>query len=374
MTTISKSPNDSKCKCTKYDSNWNSKLRIPKVFQFCGINSSSPQSTIFSSKLLYFRIFSLIYCIVILIWNLSRFIRHDITQYWLIFLTQWIAVVITLYFITISILNFKLLRYINISNKLNAISSNNSNNSTENNSRSDSSQQSNMNCPYNNDDIGNIDIIFEHSSFKYLSSMSLILFAMSFPPSIVITFANWTLITNYSTYIEPGNTDDIEKCLNDVHMHGILLILLLIEYMYNLSYFKYSHVLYSFLFGITFMIWSIIHYFAKLSSPWHKHYIYPILNWKYPQTAIPVALFMVIANVLLHILFSWIKYKYILNKWVNKKINNLTKSNLEAQIANGTGTGRVSINMAVPSNSESGTFPANKGEFQGKSMIKCVLS
>ena len=368
----------SKCKCIEMDMEWSNRLRIPKFFQFCGNRLSS--KNILSRNLLYFRIFSAIYCIMILIWNFSRFIRRDIAEYWLIFLTQWIAIIITIYFISISILNFKLLRYIN-KNKITSFQLEQNINIQQDSSRSNSSQQStNIDYKFNNNinNISssssssspiNIDILFETDySFYYFSKICDVLFPMCFSPSIVITFANWTLITQYNGYIEKGENyiDDIEKCLNDIHMHGILLILLFIDYYISLSYLKYNSILYSVVFGLIFIIWSLVHFAANLLNPWNQHFIYYYLNWKYPQTAIPVTFAILIMNILFHSLFSWIKYKYMLAKWkknLNYKLNCVTSNKLDAKINNNNNNNNNTVvNMAIHSNSESGQYNTNTAQ------------
>jgi len=292
------------CKCQAADQKLANELKIPTLYQYCGNRLSTPT---ISPKFCAFRIFAAAYSLFAVIWNLARFIEFDLGQYWLIFLTQWIAVLTTTYFICISILNTKI--YLHLRSSLNLSQSTAASNSTINNGQSPTN--SSPTCMQHNDIM---------QSYRRLGRACDILSSTIVAPSILITLANWTVITNYSTYIE-GNDDDAAKVTNDIHMHGILTIFVVIDYALSLSYLPYGGIMYSTALGLLFIIWSLIHYAADFSSPWHKRYIYPMLNWKYPSSAITISFGLLIGDVVFHYLLSYIKYKCLLAKWVNSSRN-----------------------------------------------------
>ena len=151
---------------------------------------------------------------------------------------------------------------------------------------------------------------------RNLSKVSNALFVLCLTPSVAVTLLNWTAVVDYSSYIEPGNPDDIQKLFIDLHLHGVLLMLCLVDYALSMFYLTFSSIAYILCIIMVYLIWSVIHYAAGWKDPFGNRYIYPLLNWEYPQSAIPVSFVATLAVCGLHCLFSWIKYKYILRPYV----------------------------------------------------------
>eukprot|EP01083_Nonionella_stella_P029234 80550_1 len=133
---------------------------------------------------------------------------------------------------------------------------------------------------------------------------------------MVITVSNWALATDYSNYIE--DNDDIEKLINDIHLHGVLSVLVGIDYGVSALYLQYNSIMKPFIFTLVFVLWSLLHYLLKWTDPFQHRYIYYMLNWKYPHTAIPMVVILIGSVMAVHQLSAWIKYKYILHKWFMK--------------------------------------------------------
>ena len=117
-----------------------------------------------------------------------------------------------------------------------------------------------------------------------------------------------------------------------------------------------------------------------------------MLNWEHPLLALPVALAILIGNVISHIFFCWIKYNYILFKWINnnktenKERNNSSdhdiksKDNVESHSVNITESNanttinsasdvtdgvNIDLENAISSNTQSNGGANNKEEYQG---------
>eukprot|EP01083_Nonionella_stella_P117987 352076_1 len=208
-TSESSSSSSCVCKCKEYDTHWKNKYEISILVEYCGCIKAQQLT---SNKLFLFRVFAAIYCVCILVWNFTRYIRHNMTIYFFIYITQWDAIMVASYFITICIINVKILRYINTH--------------------------------------------------------------IHITPSL--------------------NIDNIT-----IHPNGVL---------------------------------------PAKNTNINVLYIYYMLNWKYPHTAIPMTVILIGCVMAVHQLCAWIKYKYILNKWFmqSKDIENIativrTESDAQAQ-------------------------------------------
>jgi len=279
--------------CQKRDANWQDTLHIPRVAQFCG---SLKSPVIISHQLLYFRIFSAIYAYLVLAHNFSRFVRLGSAQYWLIFLTQWTGIAVAAYFTTAAILHHKLLQY---------------------------TQRNDLDIPsvFHTDKVAanqmiiSMDTVFTvKPHISHLATLCSALNAFALAPSLCITVANWAFLTNYATYFEDG-AEDIEKLVSDIHMHGVLLILMLIDFSHSMSSVTYNSAKYPFAMSVLYALWSLFHYLADVGNFTGDRYIYALLNWAYPATAMLFCALLVAGFASVHLLFAWIKYRFLLSKW-----------------------------------------------------------
>ena len=99
----------SSCYPRRYDHKWQHELRIPLLIQFSG---STKSANVHSRRLLWFRILCAMYCLAIMIWSFVRYAYRDIAEFWMMYLTVWIGLLLTCYFVTSSILHIILMRYI----------------------------------------------------------------------------------------------------------------------------------------------------------------------------------------------------------------------------------------------------------------------
>ena len=154
-------------------------------------------------------------------------------------------------------------------------------------------------------------VLSEEPCIRNLAKVINSLFAMCFSASILITILYWTFVVDYSTYLEPGNPDDVRKLIVDVNQHGVFMLMIIVDYAMSLCYMTFMSLIYVGLFVILYLSWSLIHYAAGLTDPFGNEYIYYLLNWRYPQTAIPISIAGLLGTIGLHCLFSWIKYMII---------------------------------------------------------------
>eukprot|EP01083_Nonionella_stella_P002356 6796_1 len=308
------------CKCKEYDTHWKNKYEISILVEYCGCIKAQQLT---SNKLFLFRVFAAIYCVCILVWNFTRYIRHNMTIYFFIYITQWDAIMVASYFITICIINVKILRYINT--HIHITPSLNIDNITIHPNGVLPAKNTNINVLYAKD-----------STLRFLCALCSTLFSICFAVTMVITISNWAIATDYSNYIE--DNDDIEKLVNDIHLHGVLSVLIGIDYSVSALYLPYNSIVHPFIFTLVFVLWSLLHYTLKFTDPFQHRYIYYMLNWKYPHTAIPMTVILIGCVMAVHQLCAWIKYKYILNKWFmqSKDIENIativrTESDAQAQ-------------------------------------------
>ena len=68
------------CDPRQYDDKWESELQIPLLIQFSG---STRSATVYSRRLLYFRILCAMYSLAILIWSFIRYASRDMAEYWI---------------------------------------------------------------------------------------------------------------------------------------------------------------------------------------------------------------------------------------------------------------------------------------------------
>mmetsp|Transcript_38526 Transcript_38526/g.63144 ORF Transcript_38526/g.63144 Transcript_38526/m.63144 type:complete len:383 (-) Transcript_38526:52-1200(-) len=278
--------------CIKRDTKWYTQLNIAILRQYIGDRITSGDQPA-SSKLFYFRAFAAVYCLLILLWNLSRFIRLNIAQFWLIFLSQWVAILSSAYFVSVSVFHRQVLRQVN-----------------SNTVRTTETVSAPSNQSAHADDIAatikKFDLFYRATRW---------LFAASFAPSLSTALSNWLLNTNSETYVQKDDPDDIEKCLNSIHLHGVIFLLLFVDYFVSLSYLSYTSCVWPAALSVVYTIWTVIHYAAKISNPWHTRYIYIGLNWKYPLTASLMCVGMIASNLVIHVILAWIKYRFMLLKW-----------------------------------------------------------
>jgi len=239
-----------------------------------------------SWRLLYFRIFCAVYTLAILIWSFIRYAVRSWAPYWIIYATIWTLILVQLYFITSAVVHLGVWRYVRDHDV-------------------DLTNHFHVDTPSN----GNIDdALSKQPRLQRLGKVSNALFAMSLTMSLGVTLLNWVII-DYSDYIEPGNSDDIAKVIVDVNLHGVLLCFMLIDYYLSMLYLPFTSTMYIVAATVLYLIWSLIYYVAGGRDPFGNDYIYPLLNWKYPQTAVPIAVCFPLLLAGMHWVFCWMKYK-----------------------------------------------------------------
>jgi len=291
-------------------------LPIPVVAQHCG---SLTSSNVVSHKLFYFRVFSALWSYAALGHNFSRFVRYGSIQYWFIFLSQWTAIAIASYFTVISGLHLYLLRYVH-QNKVDVASGF---------------------CPDANPRglaeievvthricwrlpffavhyIRPVDAVFERSwCLRFFANICESLFSFALTPSVCITLGYWTLMVEWSTYFQ--DSDDIEKFLSDIQIHGVLMVLVLVDYASSLSYVEYRNCVYPMFMATAFSLWSIVHFETEYGNFNGQRYIYPLLDWNHPVVARVFVLSLVIAFMGVYCLLAFVKNECILKRWAKKK-------------------------------------------------------
>lgn len=162
-----------------------------------------------------------------------------------------------------------------------------------------------------------IDAVFsENPVVRNLAKSNKALFALCCSPSFGITLLNWTVVVDYTSF-DFGDPDDVERLILDIHLHGVLLAFALIDYSLSLLYMEFTSIIHVACLLMLYLIWSLIHYAAGLTDPFGNEYIYYLLNWKYPQTAIPLSIFSLLGTIGIHCLLSWIKYRFVLHSYVS---------------------------------------------------------
>lgn len=255
----------------------------------------------------------MIWSILALAHSFSRFVRYGTAKYWLFYLTQWTAVAVALYFSCITVLHSMLLRHIerNHIDVASAIPD-----EADPNMPNDPTSLPTV-CDKNAQDI---DAVFNEKpchrkcGFSFLAWLCTAFFSLALAPSLCITMGYWLLMVNWATHFVIQDTGDFEKLVSDVHLHGVLLLLLLVDFRYSMISVEYRHVLFPFLWAVGYATWSAMHFAFDVGFWNGESYIYPLLNWQYPLTAAMFCGGLIVGFVSMHYLLVRIK-SCILGKW-----------------------------------------------------------
>lgn len=150
------------------------------------------------------------------------------------------------------------------------------------------------------------------SFIRKIAKLCLILFSLILSAELCIVLIYWT------TVFPASKEWDAAELANDIHMHGIYLIMIMIEYLGSTIVIRYGSFVWQLCFGVVFGLWTLIYWLAGGEDFKDNKYIYPLMNWgEYPQTAIGLWLFAIIFLPLIHLGLVRMKTK-MLNNWIQK--------------------------------------------------------
>eukprot|EP01084_Bolivina_argentea_P053221 97708_1 len=127
--------------------------------------------------------------------------------------------------------------------------------------------------------------------------------------SITVSIVFWALLFQPKTLSDP----------HDIQAHGITMICILIDFYisYNSMPFK-STWYYLFIYGLIYIIWSLIFAFIASSGP-----IYKVINWtENPLSAFIYGSLIIIITLIFHAILCWTN-----NKLMLKRINSVSNGN-----------------------------------------------
>lgn len=138
---------------------------------------------------------------------------------------------------------------------------------------------------------------------RSVQAMSL-LWTLSFPISVLVCLAFWTLINPLWDLRMPPSFVLITE-------HFINMLIFIAEFLVNRNVFYLKHGIILYIYALLYSIWSLIHFIAKVGVapamachdyPLDECPIYPVLDWHHPARTIIVVLGVTLATLMLQLL------------------------------------------------------------------------
>uniref|UniRef100_A0A2A4JVE8 Protein rolling stone n=1 Tax=Heliothis virescens TaxID=7102 RepID=A0A2A4JVE8_HELVI len=122
--------------------------------------------------------------------------------------------------------------------------------------------------------------------------------------NIAITIAFFITIFYWSLLTDVVEGDYAMDPVLDVFIHGINSVLMFCLLVTSRHPHRLMHFYIPLLFGIIYMIFSIIYYFAGGLSPFGTNWIYPMLDWSKPGETVLMVLGTAILIILIHMIVA----------------------------------------------------------------------
>ncbi|XP_050682069.1 protein rolling stone-like [Leptidea sinapis] len=120
-----------------------------------------------------------------------------------------------------------------------------------------------------------------------------VLYNASVPVAFLITVFYWTLL--YSA----GVSEEIGPVL-DVSIHGVNSVIMFLLLASSAHASRLVHLVHPAIFACTYVVFSIIYYFAGGTDPQGNPYVYPMVNWAQPGSTMVVISVTALLLVCLH--------------------------------------------------------------------------
>eukprot|EP00434_Breviolum_minutum_P008167 symbB.v1.2.007201.t1/scaffold439.1/size205343/4 len=138
---------------------------------------------------------------------------------------------------------------------------------------------------------------------RSVQAMSL-LWTLTFPISVLVCMAFWTLINPiWDMKMHPNFVLVTEHFLN--------MLMFIVEFVLNRNIFYLKHGMIIYIYALLYILWSLIHFVAKIgvapamackTYPLEECPIYPVLDWHHPGRTLVVFLGVTFATVVLQML------------------------------------------------------------------------
>eukprot|EP01084_Bolivina_argentea_P211939 360383_1 len=92
-----------------------------------------------------------------------------------------------------------------------------------------------------------------------------------------------------------------------IAMHALDAVVVVFDYYFSYKQMLYVDVMIAEWFGITFVIWSIIHYLLGMTDEYGNHYLYAQMNWDDPGTAIIFSFVSLAVIIPIHMFYTFTK-------------------------------------------------------------------
>jgi len=242
------------------------------------------------------------YTFGIIVWNFIIFVNDDSAQYWIMYLSQWLLIISDLYFICSSFLTSYLIKYIG----------------------------AHVDFPelIRPPNLNNLESIKDNKILLLMKITKILIVCALVVETLVVT-VYWTLIYPFDEVTQIG------KLLNEINVHGIVGLLVYIDYFSSTLIIMYQNALYVIAFGVIYILWSLIFSLLHLTALDGNAYLYAFLDWRSnPLTAFIYTLAFLIIVIVIHFILSCIKFKILLNWTYRNNSNKMTqhigiRSNLE---------------------------------------------
>jgi len=164
--------------------------------------------------------------------------------------------------------------------------------------------------------------LFNHPWFEKLNKIVNICFDISLVSNLCVFIVYWGILYSYHEHNESPNKQNhdykILDTTSNIHVHAILMIIFYIDAILNVRCCKINDVIYVFLLGIIYIIWSIAFNFSSLTTEHGDTYIYWILRWKKePGLSFAVSLIILLGSTITYLVFVYFN-SIKLVKWMKK--------------------------------------------------------
>ncbi|XP_034830462.1 protein rolling stone-like [Maniola hyperantus] len=120
-----------------------------------------------------------------------------------------------------------------------------------------------------------------------------VLHNVAVPVAFLITVFYWTLL--FSVDFQ----EEMDRGL-DIAVHAVNTVTMLLLLMSSSHPTRFLHMIHPFLFALTYVVFSVIYYLAGGINPLGEPWIYPVVNWAKPGTAILVVFVTGVLLIVLH--------------------------------------------------------------------------
>eukprot|EP01084_Bolivina_argentea_P211940 360384_1 len=253
------------CSCCNYEK----RVNIPIALMHGGtiLSQNNPVNVCWVITRFILTLF-IIFCVIIsLYWHSINDTINDVV-YFFFFLTQWANLVAMFYFIFSSILTYKIYKI----------------------------QQT---CV----DITTIAI-------EELSEYGLKTLIYIVEPCLVIALTGLSVVMlmYWGTIFKPHKLEPWwPRGFQAIAMHALVPIVATFDYYFSYKRTLYGDVMVAEWFGITFVIWSIIHYLLGMTDEYGNHYLYAQMNWDDPGTAIIFSFVSLAVIIPIHMFYTFTK-------------------------------------------------------------------